>query len=60
MYKKEKKYGFEESIVSKQKNEKIQFFNLGKENNWTNMLDTKIEKKIRETFGEEMKELKYI
>ena len=58
--KKEKKYGFEESIVSKQKNEKIQFFNLGKENNWTNMLDTKIEKKIRETFGEEMKELKYI
>ena len=47
-------------IATKQKNEKIRFFNLGKENNWTNMLDAKIEKKIRETFSEEMKELKYI
>ena len=39
---------------------KINFFYLGKKNNWKNLLDPKIERKIRETFRKEMKELNYI
>ena len=36
------------------------FFHLGKENNWKNLLDLEIEKKIREKYQKEMKELGYI
>ena len=58
--KKEKEEGFIESISSKQSNKKLNFFYLGKKNNWKNLLDPEIETKIRETFQNEMKELKYI
>ena len=57
---KEKKEGFIEAIKSKKNNEKINFFYLGKNNNWKHLLDSKIEEKIRTTFNKEMKELKYI
>ena len=56
----EKKFGFQEAIYSKKNKKKINFFNLGKKNNWKNLLDPEIEKKIREKFNEEMKELGYI
>ena len=57
---KEKKEGFFESVKSKKTNKKLKFFYLGKENNWKNLLDSDIEKKTREIFINEMKELKYI
>ena len=34
--------------------------NLGEKNNWKNLLDPKIEKKLKKVFHEEMKELGYI
>ena len=56
----EKSEGFVESATSKKTMKKINFFNLGKKNNWKNLLDPKIEKKIIEVFSKEMKELRYI
>jgi len=61
LQKKEQIEGFFESVsFVKDANKKINFFYLGKKNNWKNLLDPKIEKKIRETFRKEMKELNYI
>ena len=58
--KKEKVEGFPESITHKKSNKKLNFFNLGEKNNWKNLLDPEIEKKLREAFHKEMKELGYI
>ena len=61
LQKKEQIEGFFESVpLEKDANKKINFFYLGKKNNWKNLLDPKIEKKIRETFRNEMNELNYI
>ena len=61
LQKKEQIEGFFESVpLEKDANKKINFFYLGKKNNWKNLLDLKIEKKIRETFRKKMKELNYI
>ena len=49
----ENKYGFNMG-------QKNKFFHLGKENNWRNLLDPKIDKKITNQFSLEMKELEYI
>ena len=57
---KEKTEGFFESVTSKKNQEKMNFFYLGKKNNWKKLLNPKVEKKIRETFKREMKELGYI
>ena len=56
---KEKKEGFIEAVPSKKNNEKLKFFYLGKKNNWKNLLDPDMEKKIRQSFLEDMKELNY-
>ncbi len=56
----EKKFGFIEAITSKKDNKKINFFFLGKKNNYKNLLSSEIEAKIRSAFNKEMKELKYI
>ena len=52
--------GFSESILSKKKNKKIPFFYLGPENDWKKILDEKIQKKLSETFKDNLKELLYI
>jgi len=57
---KEKKDGFSEAATHKVSGEKIKFFNLGKENNWENFLEPKLEEKIRNEFYKEMKDLGYI
>jgi len=58
---KEKTEGFSESIpLNNVDSTRKKFFNLGIKNNWENLLDPKIEKKIREVFLKEMKELNYI
>ena len=54
----EKKNGFIEA--PKFSGGSISFFYLGKKNNWKNLLETKISKKIEEEFEKEMKELNYI
>ena len=47
-------------FILKKKGKKLNFFYLGKKNNWKNLLNPKIEKKIRKAFEKQMKELGYI
>ena len=47
-------------FILKKKGKKLNFFYLGKKNNWKNLLNPKIEKKIRKEFEKQMKELGYI
>ena len=56
---KEKEEGFIESVAHKESEKKLKFFNLGKKNDWKNLLDPKIEEQIRFKFNKEMKELGY-
>ena len=52
--------GFDEAITSETTKEKVKFFNLGKKNDWKNLLDPKMEKKITTTLHKDMKDLGYI
>lgn len=54
------KQNFIETVKNKKTNEKIPFFNLGKNNNWKTMLDEKIKDEIEKKFYKEMKELNYL
>ena len=54
------KQGFDESAYSEKLEKKVNFFHLGKENNWEKLLRPEMEKKIRTIFNNEMKELNYI
>ena len=56
----EKKKGFFEAKVNKKTGQKIPFFNLGPKNDWKQLIDIKIRKKIETAFEKEMKELKYL
>ena len=56
----EKEVGFNESKIDKNTGKKINFFNLGKKNDWKKMIDPKIKEKIENTFKEEMEELGYL
>ena len=56
----EKKVGFKESVLSQSSGKKIDFFNLGPDNNWKKILDNEIREKIEKNFCKEMKELGYI
>ena len=60
MAEKEKTEGFFEAVASKKNLKKLNFFYLGKKNNWKNLLNPEIEQKTREAFQKEMKELGYI
>ena len=51
---------FKENVLNKQTKSKVDFFHLGPENNWQNLLDEKIAKDIEKKFNNEMKELDYI
>ena len=50
------KQGFDESAYSEKIEKKVNFFHLGKENNWKKLLRPEMEKKIRTIFNNEMKE----
>ena len=54
------KQGFVEAAYSEKLEKKVNFFHLGKGNNWEKLLSPEVEKKIRKTFNNEMKELNYI
>jgi len=56
----EKKTGFDESVLSNKTNKKIKFFNLGKHNNWKNLLEKKLISKTEKIFANQMKELGYL
>ena len=56
----EEKVGFIESATSKKTKKKIKFFNSGGKNKWQEKLNSKIAKKIENTFRDEMKELNYL
>jgi len=56
----EKKEGFSEAKTNFQTGKKIPFFNLGPKNDWKQLLDNKIRKKIEEAFKKEMVELGYL
>ena len=56
----EKKQGFVESEVSYKTKQKVKFFNLGKKNNWKELLDHKTIIKIDNAFKNEMRELNYL
>ena len=55
----EKKSGFSEAKIKKN-GEKINFFNLGPENKWENLLDKDIVIEIEKEFEAEMRELGYL
>ena len=56
----ENKHGFYESVTNKITNKKLNFFNLGKENDWKKNLDDKIRLEIEEKFSKELNELGYL
>ena len=56
----EKKKGFGESAYDYSTKKELSFFNLGPENKWEKLLDSKIAKKIEEEFSKEMLELGYL
>ena len=56
----EKEKGFHEAVYSQKNKKKINFFHLGKKNDWKNLLDSKTTEKLNKTFYKEMKELGYI
>tara|TARA_B100001175_G_scaffold195625_1_gene165987 strand:+ start:134 stop:973 length:840 start_codon:yes stop_codon:yes gene_type:complete len=56
----EHKYGFDEAKINDKTGKKVNFFNLGPNNNWKKLLDNKNRKKIEKKFQKEMVELGYI
>lgn len=56
----EKKESFEEAIIDKDTGKRVNFFNLGKKNDYKEILDERVRKQIEKKFYNEMKELKYI
>lgn len=56
----ERKNGFREAPVDILQKKKIDFFNLGPNNNWKKILDPLIAKKIEARFKNEMEELGYL
>ena len=60
MKKKETEEGFHESVMDNTNENKVNFFNLGKENKWEKYLNSEDQEFIKEKLGLEMKELGYI
>ena len=60
MKKKETEKGFHESVMDSTDKNKVNFFNLGKENKWEKYLNNEDQEFIKDKLGLEMKELGYI
>ena len=60
MKKLENEKGFFEAMTDKNSGKKKPFFNLGPENNWEKILDSKVRIKIEKAFRNEMEELGYL
>ena len=55
----EDKYGFAEAVNKKDTNEKLNFFNLGKDNNYKKLLSEELISKINNLYHEELIKFKY-
>ena len=55
----EKKEGFKEAMIKKDKSGTISFFNLGKDNDYRKLLNTKILEKINNIYKDKLFELNY-
>ena len=55
----ETEHGFPEAVLENRE-KKVRFFNLGEKNDWRQMLDIKIAKKVDGVFKNEMRELNYL
>lgn len=60
MKKKEQEEGFYETSTNEKTKEKTSFFNLGPHNDWKNLLEPKLIRRIEKAFEKEMKELGYL
>jgi len=60
MKKKETEKDFHESVMDNKNENKVNFFNLGKENKWEKYLNSEDQDFIKDKLGLEMKELGYI
>ena len=56
----EKKGLFKENALNKSQNKKVDFFNLGPENKWKNLLKEDLKNRIEKIFKSEMRELGYL
>ena len=56
----ENEYGFVEAKINDNTGQMVKFFNQGPENDWKNILNDEIKKKIEFKFQQEMKELGYL
>ena len=56
----ENKFGFSESIKSKNYNKAIPFFHLGPNNDWKKILEDDLKKKLNVTFNKSLKFFSYI
>ena len=56
----ENNYGFSEAKINDETGKKVNFFNLGPNNDWKKLLDDKFRKKIENSFKKEMLELDYL
>ena len=59
MQKLEKKQGFRESVMTKDKSNNINFFNLGPSNNYRELLDSKTITEMNNLFQNQLKEFNY-
>jgi len=55
----ERKFGFKESAIGQKTGKTINFFNLGKENKWQNLLPKKFLKKVNKIFEPDLKKWGY-
>ena len=56
----ENNYGFSEAKINSETGKKVNFFNLGPNNDWKKLLEDKYKKKIENSFKKEMLELGYL
>ena len=56
----EHNYGFSEAKINSETGKKVNFFNLGPNNDWKKLLEDKYKKKIENSFKKEMLELGYL
>ena len=55
----EKEQGFQEAMMDKKTKDKIKFFNLGNKNNYKNILDQNLVKKMNLIFEKQLKKYNY-
>ena len=56
----EREKGFSESSIDKKTGKKIPFFNMGKKNNWKEILNPEIKNQLETSFIKEMQEIGYL